>query len=119
MRRRKRYILTKTAERDFRDAKTWSLKRWGAELTHQYFEDLHKGAEYIAQNHRSLRERDDLTGEAGLRVHPVREHYVIYTPLDTDKVIIVALIRQTRDVPGILKSHSYKIRQELNEIFDG
>lgn len=117
MRRRKHYILTKTAERDFRDAKAWSLKRWGAGLTRQYFEDLHNGAEYIAQNHRSLRERDNLSGETGLCVHPVREHYVVYTPIDTDEIIIVALIRQTRDVPGILKTYSFKIRQELNEIF--
>ena len=117
MRQRKHYILTETAEQDLRDAKAWSLKRWGADLTRQYFEDLHKGAEYIAQNHRSLRERDDLTGDTGLCVHPVREHYVVYTPIDTDKIIIVALIRQTRDVPGILKTHSYKIRRELNEIF--
>ena len=56
-------------------------------------------------------------GDTGLCVHPVREHYVIYAPMDTDEIIIVALIRQTRDVPGILKTHSYKIRQELNEIF--
>ena len=115
MGQRKHYILTKTAERDFREAKAWSLKRWGAELTRQYFEDLHNGAEYIAQNHRSLRERDDLTGDTGLGVHPVREHYVVYTPMDTDEIIIVALIRQARDVPGILKTHSYKIRQELKE----
>ena len=115
MRQRKHYILTETAEQDFRDAKAWSLKRWGADLTRQYFEDLHKEAEYIAQNHRSLRERDDLTGDTGLCVHPVREHHVVYTPIDTDKIIIVALIRQTRDVPGILKTHSHRIRQELNE----
>ena len=107
MRQRKQYILTKTAERDFRDAKAWSLKRWGAELIRQYFQDLHNGAEYIAQNHRSLRERDDLTGDIGLCVHPVREHYVVYTSMDTNEIIIVALIRQTRDVPGILTRISH------------
>ena len=89
----------------------------GTELTRQYFQDLHNGAEYIAQNHRSLRERDDITGDTGLCVHPVCEHYVVYAPMDTDEIIIVALIRQTQDVPGILKTHSYKIWQELNDIF--
>ena len=44
-------------------------------------------------------------------------NYDVYTPMDPNEIIIVALIRQTRDAPGILKTHSYKIRQELNEIF--
>ena len=117
MKKRKNYILTETAEQDFRDAKAWSLKRWGAGLTRQYFEDLHKGADYIAQHHRSLRERDELAADTGLCVHPVREHHIVYTPIDADKIIIVALIRQTRDTPSILKAHSHKIRQELRGIF--
>lgn len=60
--RRKRYILTKRAAADLQEARGWSRAGWGKELTDQYFEDLHKGAQYIAEHHRSLRGRHDLAG---------------------------------------------------------
>lgn len=114
--KKRHYTLTKTAEQDFRKAKRWSLSRWGKPLTRQYFKDLHQGAEYIAANHKSLRERDTLTGESGLGVHAVREHYIIYVPSDDKEIVIVALIRQTRDVPNILKANKFGIQRELKDI---
>ncbi|TQV82777.1 type II toxin-antitoxin system RelE/ParE family toxin [Aliikangiella coralliicola] len=110
------YILTSTAERDFREARQWSLRRWGKELTKQYFLDLHKSAEEIAQNHLSSARNIHLTNKAGLSIHAVREHYIVYVPLSDKKIIIVALIRQTRDVPAILEKNSYIISRELKEI---
>ena len=35
----KHYRLTLTAEKDFQEAKAWSLSRWGEELTKKYFKD--------------------------------------------------------------------------------
>lgn len=110
------YILTETAEQDFHQAKRWSLSRWGKTLTRQYFEDLHQGAEYIAANHKSLQKRDSLTGESGLGIHPVKEHYIIYVPTGDKEIVIVALIRQTRDVPNILKRNQFIIQRELKDI---
>lgn len=116
--RKRRYILTATAERDFREARRWSRSRWGTELTRQYFADLHEGAEWIARNHHSLPERVELTGTSGLGVHPVREHYVLYVPIGKHQIAIVAMIRQTRDVPAILTANGYLVRRQLREIFD-
>jgi len=116
--RDRHYTLTKTAEQDFRQAKRWSLSRWGKPLTKQYFTDLHIGAEYIAANHKSLQKRDTLTDETGLGIHPVREHYVIYVPNGDKDIVIVALIRQTRDVPNILKANQFMIQKELKDIFN-
>jgi len=110
------YILTETAEQDFRQAKMWSLSRWGKTLTRQYFKDLHKGAEFIAANHKSLQKRNTLTGESGLGIHAVKEHYIIYVPSGAKEIITVALIRQTRDVPAILKANQFIIQQELKDI---
>ena len=76
-REKKNYILTETAERDFKQAKQWSLSRWGKNLTKQYFNDLHQAAVYIALNHHSLPENDFLTGTAELGIYAVREHYLI------------------------------------------
>jgi plasmid stabilization system protein ParE len=111
------YVLTQTAEHDFRQARIWSRKRWGAELTRAYFQDLHEGAQYVAQNWRALPSKTYITGETELGIYAVREHYVVFVPVPAkDMVIIVALIRQTRDVPAILKSNSFSIKRALQRI---
>jgi len=112
------YILTSTAADDFRNARRWSLSRWGKSLTKQYFADLHEAAEKIAQNYSSFPEKWHLIGSGtiGLGIYAVREHYMIYMPITDKKIVIVALIRQIRDVPSILEANSYIIRRELKEL---
>jgi plasmid stabilization system protein ParE len=114
--RPKRYVLTNRAAADLREARAWSLARWGKELTNQYFDDLHGGAQYIADRHPSLRDRHDLAGGTALLLHAVREHYLIYEPLDEQCVVIVAVIRQRRDIPAILQKWAAPIRRELTAI---
>jgi plasmid stabilization system protein ParE len=67
--RPKRYILTNRAAADLREARVWSLARWGKELTNQYFDDLHDGAQFIADRHSSLRNRHDLAGGTALLLY--------------------------------------------------
>jgi plasmid stabilization system protein ParE len=113
--KRKHYILTATAERDFREAKRWSLSRWGKELTQQYFADLHESAKRIAQSHSTTLQIAD-TRKLG--IYPVREHYLVYVPIGKSTIVIVALIRQTRDVPAILKANGFQVQRQLKEIFE-
>lgn len=112
--KRRHYILTATAERDFWEARRWSLSRWGKELTKQYFTDLHESAKGIAQSHSAM---PQLTDASGLGIHPVREHYLVYVPISKKRIVIVALIRQTCDVPAILKANGFKIQRQLKEMF--
>lgn len=114
--RRKGYVLTARAAADLREARAWSRARWGKELTTRYFEDLHEGAQYIAENHASLRDRHDLAGGTALLLYPIREHYIVYEPLAPRFIAIVAVIRQGRDIPAILQKWAAPIRQELIEI---
>ena len=114
--RRKRYILTNRAAIDLREARAWSRVRWGKDLTNRYFDDLHKGAQYIAEHHAALRGRHDLAGGTALLLHAVREHYLVYEPLDDRYVVIVAVIRQGRDIPAILQKWAAPIRRELTDI---
>jgi len=113
-RRRKSYVLTKTAERDFREARRWSLARWDAKQTKLYFQRLHDSAEYIGKHQRAISRRDGLTDDENLGAYPVGEHYIVYAPLDDSQIAIVALIRQTRDVPAILQASSFRIRRALD-----
>ena len=114
--RRKSYVLTARAAADLSEARVWSRARWGKELTNRYFEDLHEGAKYIAENHASFRDRQDLAGSTALLLYPVREHYIVYEPLGPRFIAIVAVIRQGRDIPAILQKWAAPIRRELIEI---
>jgi len=114
----KYYTLTATAEEDLRTAKSWSLRRWGKALTKKYFSDIHEGAQYIAKNHGTFRSREDLTGDLDLSVYAVREHYLVYVPVSKNHIVIVAVVRQGRDLPAILAKGSFQIKQSLNEIQD-
>ncbi len=113
---RKSYLLTARAAADLREARAWSRARWGKDLTDGYFQDLHEGAQYIAENHASLRDRHELAGGTALLLYPVREHYIVYEPLAPRLIAIVAVIRQSRDIPAILQKWAAPIRQELIQI---
>ena len=116
--RRKSYVLTLRAEADLREARAWSRARWGKELTKRYFEDLHDGAQYIAENYISFRAqaRHELAGGTELFLYPVRDHYIVYEPLAAKLIAIVAVIRQGRDIPTLLQKWAAPIRRELMEI---
>lgn len=113
---RKSYVLTARAAADLREARVWSRARWGKELTNRYFQDLHEGAQYIAENHASFRDRQELAGGTALLLYPVREHYIVYEPLGPRFIAIVAVVRQGRDIPAILQKWAAPIRRELLEI---
>ena len=114
--RRARYVLTARAAADLREARVWSLAKWGKELTGRYFDDLHEGAEFIAENQRALHRRQELSGGTSLLVYPVRQHYIVYEPLAERFIAVVAVIRQGRDIPAILQKWAVPIRRELIEI---
>ncbi|MGK7928398.1 MAG: type II toxin-antitoxin system RelE/ParE family toxin [Spirulina sp.] len=110
------YVLTPTARANLREAKAWSRKRWGVDLTRKYFEDLDKAANYLATHHTSLPSREHLAGGTGLGIYPVREHYLVFEPLSDGRLAIVAVIRQGRDLPDILQRNAHTIRRELNKL---
>jgi plasmid stabilization system protein ParE len=113
--RRRPYVLTETAARDFSDARRWSKARWGERTTRSYFQKLHNGAEYIAGHQAAIASRDELTGDTNLGVYPVGEHFLVYAPIDKNRIAIVALIRQIRDVPALLQANHFQIQRALNE----
>lgn len=116
MPRRRRYVLTPTARDQLREAKAWSLARWGPKLTAEYFQDLHDAAQQLAISYRTHRSRAELTGGTGLLIFPVREHYLVYEPLADGRIAIVAVIRQSRDIPNILAKGKHAIDRELKAL---
>jgi plasmid stabilization system protein ParE len=113
---RSSYVLTARAAADLKEARAWSRARWGNDLTARYFDDLHEAAQFIAENHESLRRRQKFGAGLALLLHPVREHYIVYEPLGERLIAVVAVIRQGRDLPAILQKWAAPIRRELLEI---
>ena len=67
-------------------------------------------------NQKALVQKGHLTGTTNLGVYAVGEHYIVYVPISDSQIVIVALIRQSRDVPAILKSNGHVIRRQLKKI---
>lgn len=112
----KRYVLTLKAANDLREARAWSHARWGKSLTRRYFEDLHKGTQCVAENYQRLHARNELVGDTPLHVYPIREHYLVYEPLSSDVIAVVAVIQQGRDLPAILRKWAGSIRRERADV---
>jgi len=108
----RRYFLSGIAVNHLRAHKRWSMARFGHAITKKYFEDLDKAFQYIADHCASLPARKDLTGDSGLCIHPVREHYVIFLPL-RDGVHIVDVLRQTQDVLNIIRQSAERFEREI------
>ena len=70
------------------------------------------GFQYIADNYERFPARAEFTGESGLSVYPVREHYVVYVPMD-DGVHIAAVLGRAQDIPNILTENILSFQREL------
>lgn len=114
-RQRRSCVLTETAANDFREARRWSSARWGKKATSAYFRDLQHAAEHVAAHQAAIPARKELAHDRELGIYPVGEHYLVYVPLDGKRIAIVALIRQVRDVPAILKANHFQIQRALRE----
>lgn len=85
-------------------------------MTRKYFEDLDAAASTLADNPTRYTSREELSGSTGLLLHPVREHFFVYEFLKDGRLVIVAVIRQGRDVSSILRRGAYVIRRELDQL---
>lgn len=92
------------------------MRRWGEELTVEYFSALDEAAKKLANNTKTFRTREELTGGTGLQLFPFREHFLVYEPLNERQIMIVAVLRQSQDIPRILSKGSFVIVKELESL---
>lgn len=92
------------------------MAKWGEKLTEEYFVALDNAARDLAKNFKTYRPRGELAGGTGLLLYPVREHYLVYEPLAKNQIVIVAILRQGRDIPDILNKGKHLIMRELAAI---
>ena len=106
------YFLSPTAINHLRDHKRWSLERFGHATTEKYFQDMDKGFQYIADNYERFPSRSELTDESNLFIYPVREHYVVFVPMN-DGIHIADVLGRTQDIPNILSENAAIFRREI------
>lgn len=73
---------------------------------------MDKGFQYIADNYERFPSRPELTGESGLSIYPVREHYVVFVPMN-DGIHIANVLGQAQDIPNILSENAAIFQREL------
>ena len=79
---------------------------------------MDKGFQYIADNFQHLPSRLELTGESGLSLYPVQEHYVVFQRM-SDGVHIAAILGQAQDIPNILNENAATFQRELAQFKRG
>ena len=73
----------------------------------------HKNSSKILNRFQS---REELEGGTGIKLHAVRQHFLAYDRLDDNTIVFVAVLRQDRDIPGILRKGAYQISRELKAL---
>jgi plasmid stabilization system protein ParE len=111
-----KYTLTKGAEADLEEIYRHSLEMFGLEQTNKFMAELKKAAEFAADNHGKVSTRAHLTGESGLSLYPVNNHFIAYRPVAENHIVIIALFRQSRDIPSFIRAESEKFKKDFLEI---
>ena len=110
------YSITPEAARHLRELAQWSADRWGLAQARSYLEDLRDGFEFIAQRPQAILQRSRLTGPGNLRLHRVRNHYVVFTFVADDHLAIVGVLHERMDVPAHLEALQSRTEAALDEL---
>jgi plasmid stabilization system protein ParE len=101
-----KYTLTMRAEVDLDEFYEKSLEQYGPIQTNKFLADLKKAAEFVADNIGKAPTRAHLVGESGLSLYPVNNHFIAYRPVTVDHIVIIAIIRQSRDVAALIAAEA-------------
>ena len=96
----KRFALTRLAERDLDELKTYLANAAGPEITRRVMRDLREAFAFLCKEPQAGHSREDLTGRA-IKFWPVYSYLVVYNPA-TNPVQILRLLDGRRNVEDIL-----------------
>ena len=94
-------LITPRAARDMDNIADWTLENWGQSRMEIYLRRLYLRMCALQDNPKLGQERSDIS--AGLRCLTEQSHLIFYL-VDGTKVSIVAVLHQSMDVTGQLKS---------------
>lgn len=113
---RNRFYLTEGAIYDYRKAAYESARDFGKAQSAIYRKQLREGFQKIADNHENLKNhhREELAEGTTFKLHLVQHHYVAYQVCDGKNVIIAAVLPESMDIPGKLRTLQTMDRHEID-----
>ena len=97
---KRRYILSKPAERDLDQIKAYLVKEAGIAIARKVLRDLRMGMQLLGTRPGAGHSREDLTDEL-LKFWPVYSYLIIYDPA-RKPIEIVRVVHGARDVETLL-----------------
>ena len=111
-----KYTLTRGAEADLDEIYKRSLAQFGRDQTNRFMADLKKAAEFAADHHGKIPTRSHLTGDSGLSLYPVNNHFLAYRPVAPNHIVVIAIFRQSRDVAALIVANAETFRKDFLNI---
>lgn len=96
----KSFVLTKTAERDLDQIKSYLVAKAGPRIARKVFREIQRDLRRIGEEPGSGHARQDLTNRP-LKFWPIYSYLVVYDPA-TEPVQIIRVLHGMRDVEEIL-----------------
>src|SRR5277367_4079932 len=112
----RKYTFTKGAEADLDEIHERSREQYGRAQTNKFIAELKKAAEFAANNIGKVATRGHLTGDSGLSLYPVNNHFLAYRPVSIDHIVIIAIFRQSRDVAAHIAAEAERFQNDFREI---
>jgi toxin ParE1/3/4 len=96
----KRFVLTKPAERDVEQIKTYLTRKAGPTITRRVMKDIRSALNLLGSQPGAGHVREDLTSRL-VRFWPIYSYLIVYDP-ETTPVQIIRVLHGMRDVEDIL-----------------
>lgn len=108
-------LLTPWAAATLRSIRYWSHERFGKKNAEKYFVDIDKALSFIAQSCGKVVSRDDLTGDSGFSIYPVREHFIVFDVLN-GTIFVFDFVKQERDILTVLNDYAARFRRHAAQL---
>jgi toxin ParE1/3/4 len=97
----KRFVLTRPAERDLDQIKSYLVEKAGPVIARRVMKEIRSALYFLGSQPEIGHVREDLTSRQ-VRFWPLYSYLIVYDP-DTKPVEIVRVLHGMRDLEGILK----------------
>lgn len=96
----KRFVVTKLAERDLDQIKSYLVEKAGPRITRKVFQEIRTALKLLGSNPGIGHAREDLT-DRPVKFWPVYSYLIVYDP-DKTPVQIIRVLHGMRDIEWIL-----------------
>jgi|SRR5450759_5788494 toxin ParE1/3/4 len=96
----KRFVLTRPAERDLDQIKSYLIEKAGLRIARRVMKEIRSALDFIDKEPGAGHVREDLTSRP-VRFWPIYSYLIVYDP-ETKPVQILRVLHGMRDVEGIL-----------------